>query len=166
MRKELFMRIIRAISVLLAASLLFLSAPSKADIECPNTVLAAVQKAFPGSSLSKCEKGTEDGKQVYEIKLKTSDGHKVKMNLDPAGLVLLTQQAVATDAVPVVVMKSFEGKYPGFKPVRTEKWVYPDGKVKYRVIYAKDNAPKAAIYTSEGVLVEEVEIPADEMDID
>src|SRR5262245_32894098 len=101
MRKESFMRIIRAVSVLAAASLLFVAAPARAEVDCPTAVLNAVQKAYPGSMVSKCEKETENGKPVYEIKLKTSDGHKVKMDLDPAGLVLQTQQAVEVNAMPV-----------------------------------------------------------------
>lgn len=163
------MKLPRLALLLAAASLLLVPMPAKAGDDCPASVKASVEKLFPGSIMKKCEKETEDGKMVYEIKLKTNDGHHVKMNLDPAGSVLLTQQMVTTDAVPVVVMKSFEGKHEGLKLVRTEKWVYPDGKVTYRMYYAKENTRKVAIYTDQGVFVQEIEVPAtdkDDIDID
>jgi hypothetical protein len=163
-RKESFMKVSRLALLIVAGGLLLLPMPAKADDDCPASVRAAVEKSFPGSVVKKCEKGSEDGKMVYEIKLKTSDGHRVKMNFDPAGAVLLTQQYLTVDAVPVVVMKSFEGKHQGYKVVRTEKWIYPDGKTTYRVYYAKDNTRKAAIYTNEGVLVQEIEVPATDKD--
>src|SRR5262245_3144416 len=153
--------------IVVTGGLLCLPVQAVADDQCPPSVKSAVEKTFPGSEVKKCEIETEKGKQVYEVKLKTRDGHVSKMNIDPAGLVLMTSQYVATDAVPVVVIKNFQGKYANYKIVRTEKVTFPDGKTTYRVIYAKDNSSKkAVIYTPEGTVVEEIETYSDDSDLD
>jgi uncharacterized protein YpmB len=153
--------------VVVAIGLLCFSMQALADDKCPASVQSAVERTFPGSEVKKCEIETEKGKQVYEVKLKTKDGHVSKMNIDPAGLVLMTSQFVATDTVPVVVMKNFQGKYANYKVVRTEKVTFPDGKTTYRVIYAKDNSSKkAVVYTPEGTVVEEIETYNDDADTD
>ena len=152
--------------VVVTGGLLCLSMPALADDQCPTSVRSAVEKTFPGSEVKKCEIETEKGKQVYEVKLKTKDGHVSKMNIDPAGLILMTSQFVETDTVPVVVMKNFQGKYANYKIVRTEKVTFSDGKTTYRVIYAKDNSKKAVVYTPEGTVVEEIETYSDDADMD
>jgi len=154
--------------VVVTGGLLCLSMPAlAADDNCPTSVRSAVEKTFPGSEVKKCEIETEKGKQVYEVKLKTKDGHVSKMNIDPAGLVLMTSQFVETETVPVVVIKNFQGKYANYKIVRTEKVTFPDGKTTYRVIYAKDSSSKrAVVYTPEGTVVEEIETYSDDADMD
>jgi hypothetical protein len=157
----------RAWVLALAGALsLGLALPVLADDDCPSSVKKAVEKTFPGSHVKKCELETNDGKQMYEVKLKTKEGYTTRMDLDPAGVVLLTQQAVTVEGVPTVVMKTFRTKYPDpdYKVTRTEKWVYPDGKVTYRVTYARDNSQKAVVYTNEGVFIEETEPDLDDMD--
>lgn len=153
--------------VVVTGGLLCFPLQALADDKCPESVKSAVEKTFPGSEVKKCEIETEKGKQVYEVKLKTKDGHVSKMNIDPAGLVLMTSQFVETNTVPVVVIKNFQGKYAHYKIVRTEKVTYPDGKMTYRVIYAKDNSgKKAVVYTPEGTVVEEIETYSDDADVD
>lgn len=153
--------------VLAAVGVLSLSLPVLADDECPAAVKTTVEKAFPGSIMKKCKSETEHGKQMFEVKLKTKDGDTTRMDLDAAGLVLLTQQALATEAVPVVVMKSFQDKHKDYKVVRTEKWTYPDGKVTYRVTYLGDAGKKSSVfYTSNGVLVEQTETTIKDLDED
>jgi len=146
----------------MAGFVLCLAVPAMAEDNCPVSVRAAVEKTFPGSTVKRCEVETEHGKQVYEVKLKTKDGHTSKMDIDPSGLVLVTNQYVATTDVPVVVMKTYQGKYANYKVVRTEKLMYPDGKVTYRIVYAKDNGKRAVIYTPEGTFVEEIETVVDD----
>ena len=135
-----------------------------ADDECPTAVKAAVEKTFPGATLKKCKSIISAGKQMYAVKLQTKDGDTSKMVLDPAGLVLRTQEFVTVEKVPAVVMKTFKGTYEGHKVVKTEKWTYPDGKVTYRVTYLMPDGSKksSTVYTSEGVVVEEQEIIVDE----
>jgi len=156
----------RAWVVLAAAGLLSLPLPAQAEEnKCPGAVKAAVEKAFPGSSVRKCDMETHEGKQTFEVKLKTKEGYTTKMNLDPAGLVLLTQQYVAVEGVPTVVMKTFKSKYPDYKVTKTEKWTYPDGKITYRVTYVQDGVTKAVVYTNEGAFVQEAP-PAPDEDMD
>jgi len=145
------------------AAALCLSVPALADDDCPSNVKKAVEKTFPGSHVKKCESETKDGKQMYEVKLQTKDGATTRMNLDPAGMVLLTQQYVAVEGVPTVVMKTFKTKYPNYKVTKTEKWTYPDGHTTYRVTYNGDNGmQKVVVYTSEGQYVEETQPMADD----
>jgi len=146
------------------AAALCLALPALADDDCPPTVKKAVEKTFPGSQMKKCETETKDGKQMYEVKLKTKDGATTKMDLDPAGVVLMTQQYVAVQAVPTVVMKTFHTKYPepDYKVTKTEKWTYPDGRTTYRVTYSGAKGQKTVVYTNEGTYVEEVEPELDD----
>jgi hypothetical protein len=157
------MKYTRVFAIAAAAAFCLSSLPAWADDDCPSAVKTSVEKAFPGATVKKCEIETKDGKQMYEVKLKTREGATTKMDLDPAGLVLLTQQSVAVEGVPTVVMKTYKSKYADYKIVKTEKWTYPDGKVTYRFTYApKEGARKAVVYTNEGVLVEESEVVVDE----
>src|SRR5262245_18289437 len=94
---------------LATSSMLCFFMPALADDDnCPTSVRSAVEKSFPGAMVKKCEIETKGGKQVYEVKLQTKDGLTSKMNIDPAGLVIMTSQNVETGTVPVVVMRSEE----------------------------------------------------------
>jgi len=146
------------------AAALCLALPALADDDCPSGVKKAVEKTFPGSQVKKCESETKDGKQMYEVKLKTKEGYTTRMNLDPAGVMLMTQQYVPAEGVPKVVIKNFQQKYPDYKVTKTEKWTYPDGHVTYRVTYGtNDQKPgKTVVYTNEGAYVEETEPSMDD----
>ena len=150
-----------------AALCLAIPAPALAeDNNCPDSVKKAVEKSFPGSHVKKCEVETDDGKTTYEVKLKTKEGAVTRMNLDHAGVVLMTGQYVAVEGVPTVVMKSFKTKYPDYKVTKTEKWSYPDGRTTYRVTYSGNGGvQKTVVYTNEGAYVDEME-PDIEVDVD
>jgi hypothetical protein len=119
-------------------------------------VKAAVEKTFPGASVKGCHPETEDGKAIYEVKLKTKDGRKVQMDVDPAGLVMQTGEVIILDAAPPTVVKTFKNTYKEAKVVTTEKWMMPGGKVNYRINYLMaDGSKKTVIYSDEGVFVKE-----------
>ena len=146
--------------VLVAGGILCLSLPALpvlAEDECPAAVKTAVEKTFPGSSVKKCKSEMEHGKQMYDVKLKTKDGDVTRMEHDPSGLVLVTRQYITAETVPTVVMKTYKAKHQDYKLVKTEKWVYPDGKATYRLTYlGEGGAKKTVVYSTEGTLVEEV----------
>jgi len=164
------MKYTHILAIAAAGSLCLSSLPARAGDDCPSAVKQTVEKTFPGSSVKKCEIEKHDGKEMYEVKLRTKEGATTRMNLDPAGLVLLTQQYVAVEGVPTVVMKSYRTKYPDYKVVKTEKWTYPDGKVTYRMTYApKEGATatkKTVVYSNDGTFMEETEYSPDDDDMD
>lgn len=154
-------------SVVMAGSLLFFGLPAVADDdECPGSVRAAVEKAYPGSVVKDCDLEEEDGRPVYEVTLKTRDGLRIKMDLDASGGLVLTEHYLPDDGAPAVVVKSFKTKYPNIRVVRTEKWAWPDGRVSYRFVYAKDGGKWAVVYSNEGAFVSEVQLKVDDDDWD
>lgn len=162
------MKSLRILAFAAVCVLCFSSLPALANDDCPSGVKKSVEQAFPGSSVRKCEIETKDGKQMYEVKLKTKEGATTRMDLDPAGVILLTQQYVAVEGVPTVVMKSYRTKYPDYKVTKTEKWTYPDGRVTYRLTYMPKEGTatkKTVVYNNDGTFVEETEFsPQDDMD--
>ncbi len=60
--------------------------------ELPETVTKAVEAKFPGSKIVKAKKDTEDGKQVYELKLKSNDDKKYEVEVSSDGEILKSEQ--------------------------------------------------------------------------
>src|SRR5258708_26609451 len=94
---------------------------------CPGPVRAAIDKAYPASTVTSCKKAVEKGNTLYEGKLTTKQTSKVEVDVSPDGKILQTEEKVSLEAVPKAVMDGFAAKYKGAKATGAEKKVKPDG---------------------------------------
>src|SRR5262245_5699607 len=94
---------------LLAGALVSLSGTAVAnEPACPTAITDAAQKAYPGSKLAKCRRGTDH----FEVHLLKKDGSKVELVLSTKGEVEVTEEVVPVSAVPAAVTKAFAARYP------------------------------------------------------
>lgn len=58
--------------------------------ELPKEVVAAIENHLPGATLLSAEKDDEDGKLVYEVKVRTKDARH-ELDVTPEGTILKTK---------------------------------------------------------------------------
>jgi hypothetical protein len=140
----------------LAFALLVAPGLAMAKIDCPTAVNDAAQKAYPSAKVTACKQETEKGKVQYEVKLVTKEAKKLELDISPEGSILLTEEAIATGAVPKEVLTAFEAKYPKMKAAKANKQTHADGTVTYEVAFKDAKAKKhEATFKEDGTFVEE-----------
>jgi uncharacterized membrane protein YkoI len=141
--------------LLVAVSLIVAPLYAYAKDSCPATVKDAVNKAQAGSKISSCKQEKADGKVQYEVRLKTSDGRKLSLDVAPEGAILLTEEKVAAASVPPAVSAAFAARYPKAKATAAEKQTKPDGKVTYELAFKVKGKRKEATFDESGSFVSE-----------
>ena len=131
------------------------SAPAFAKDACPQAVADAVAKAQPAGKITSCKAETEDGKAQYEVKVASSDGRKLEIDVSPQGGILQTEEPVALDAVPQAVRDAFAAKFPGKSATRAEKQTSADGTVTYELAFASGTKRREVTFAADGKYVEE-----------
>ena len=63
------------------------------------------------SKIVSAEKGTEDGKPIYEASIE-SEKHKIDVTLSPSGKILSFEKALLASDRPKAMMQSLNAKYP------------------------------------------------------
>ncbi|MDP9122635.1 MAG: PepSY-like domain-containing protein [Acidobacteriota bacterium] len=122
---------------------------------CPAPVKDAAMKAYPASKVTACKEEKEKGKTQYEVKLQTKEAKKLEMDISPEGTVLLTEEAVATSAVPAAVMSAFDTKYSKMKPAKADRQTKPDGTITYELAWKDAKGKKhEATFKEDGTFVE------------
>ena len=123
---------------------------------CPSAVKDAAQKAYPNSRMTACKQEKEKGKVQYEVKLMTKEEKKLELDISPEGSILLTEESVATGAVPKGVIAAFNAKYPRMEAASADKQTKPDGTVAYEIAFRDAKGKKhEATFKEDGTFVEE-----------
>lgn len=122
---------------------------------CPAAVTAALAKAFPRATVTRCKAEREDGHDQFEAKLTRADGGKLEVDVSPDGKILQTEEKIALDRVPAAVMKAFAAKYPHSKVTSAEKQTPATGEASYELAFASDHGRKEVTFTENGKFVEE-----------
>lgn len=139
---------------LIVASLLVPSL-SFAKSSCPAPVKEAVAKAYPASRVSACKQEKVGGKVQYEVRLKTSEGRKLEVDVAPEGAILLTEEKIAVSALPSAVSAAFAARYPKIKATAAEKQTKADGKSSYELAFKANGKKKEATFDESGNFVSE-----------
>lgn len=142
-------------SYLIAALLVATPLSAYAKGSCPTSVKDAVTKAHAGSQISSCKQEKADGKVQYEVKLKTSDGRKLEIDVAPEGAILLTEEKIPVASLPAAVSAAFAARYPKSKATAAESQTKPDGKVNYELGFKADTKKKEATFDQNGGFVSE-----------
>ena len=135
---------------------LSLAAPALANA-CPPEATAAALKAHAGATVVACKQEVEDGKTLYEVKIKEKDGRSVELDVSTTGQILLTEEYVDVKDVPAAVMAAFVAKYPRAQATAAEKQTSSDGKVVYELAFGSGDAKKSATFEAGGKFLEEEE---------
>jgi hypothetical protein len=135
---------------------LALASPAYAGSQdCPAAVKAAIDKAFPQATISKCKLEREHDRDQYEVKLTKADRSNVEVDVSTDGKILQVEESIAVDKVPSVVMKAFAAKYPKAKVEAAEKQTSSSGAVSYELAFKVDAKRREATFTETGKFVEE-----------
>jgi uncharacterized membrane protein YkoI len=80
--------------------------------DLPRSVSDAVKARFKDAKVKSAEKGTEDGKPIYEVSI-TSDERNIDVTLSPKGEILSFEKTLLPSDRPKAMMRSLNTKYPG-----------------------------------------------------
>jgi len=88
--------------------------PADEDVkpqDLPRSITDAVKAKFPKAKITSAEKGTEDGKPIYEVSIK-SEQRNIDVTLTPDGEILSFEKTLLPKDRPKVMMESLKSKYP------------------------------------------------------
>lgn len=97
----------------------------------PKAVLDAVKDKYPDAELVGAEKESEDGKTVYEVKIKNK-GQKLEVTFKPDGTLTTVEKEIEVKALPKEVTDALDAKYPKATLEKAEEVTEGD-KVTYEV---------------------------------
>ena len=140
---------------LLVAPVLSAADPKPATPTCPAVVTEAIAHAFPRSTITKCVAEKDHGHDQFEVKLVKVDGGKLEVDVAPDGKILQSEEKIALDKVPAVVMKAFAAKYPKAKAEVAEKQTPATGTPTYELAFNVDGKRKEATFDETGKFIEE-----------
>jgi len=86
----------------------------------PGPVSAAIASKFPGASLKRAQRDTDDNKTVYEVKF-THAKNLFEAKVDPNGKILRVKQELSARDLPKTVAKTLQQKYPRARIMEVEK---------------------------------------------
>ena len=98
---------------------------------CPRPCWTRPRSSTPTPSWSAAEKETENGKTVYEIKIKDKD-QKLEVSFTPEGTLTEIEKTIDVKALPKEVTDALDAKYPKATLEKAEEVTAGD-KVTYEV---------------------------------
>lgn len=122
---------------------------------CPAPVTAAINKAYPASTVTSCKKEVEKGTTQYEVKVTTKQASKIEVDVTPDGKILQTEEKVSLEAVPKAVMDGFTAKYKDAKATGAEKQTKADGSIQYELKFGAGKQKKEVTFSESGKFLEE-----------
>jgi len=145
------MTTLRALRIVMTASLLSLPALATADTACPAAVTDAAKKAFPDASITKCVAENSG----YEVKMLKKDKSRVELDITSKGQIEQIEEVVPVASIPQAVTKAFAAKYGKAAILRAEKQTKADKSVTFEVAFKVGKEMKEATFKDDGTFVEE-----------
>jgi len=123
--------------------------------DCPPAVISSIEKAHSGAKTLACKDEHERGQILYEAKVRTADGRKLELDIRPDGAIVLTEEHIATSAVPPAVLQALHAKYPDATVKEAERLTAADGAISFEVEISSAGREKSMTVTEAGAFVEE-----------
>jgi hypothetical protein len=151
-------------SLLALSSLAVMAALAPAHAKkCPQQVKSAIDNAYPGAKLESCKSmpgkkgamGKQESGNHYQAKLDTKDAKEVDLIMTPDGAILVTEEAMAADSVPAVIVTAFESEHPNTKMSSAARQTDSTGAVVFEIAYLDQGNPVDAYYDRNGKKVKE-----------
>ncbi len=79
--------------------------------DLPRSIIDAVKAKFPNAKVKSAEKGTEEGKPIYEVSI-DSEKRNIDVTLNPEGEILSYEKTLLPSERPKVMMQTLKSKYP------------------------------------------------------
>jgi len=90
------------------------------EADLPQTVAAAIAKAFPGAKVGEVEVEEELGLILYEVEL-SQNGKRFELEVAADGTIVEVEQVVEAGELPAAVAKALAGAAKGAKVLKVEK---------------------------------------------
>jgi len=153
----------KTLTGMFATLLLVAGYPASAG-DCPAEVISAVLKAHAGAKTLSCDDEREEGSTFYEVKIRTADGKKLEVEVDPDGTILVTEERVPSGDVPAAVVHALHAKYADAKIKDAERLTAGTGEVSYEITFVAGAGEKSMTVTEAGVVVDVEDDDDDEHD--
>ncbi len=122
--------------------------------EVPRAVIESSQKQYPSASITRSTEEIENGKQQYELRMKSKDD-EFEITYSASGQLISSEKKILWDAVPLAVQKAVLKKYPRATARKIEYLVKAD-KTSYEITLMKtDNKTLEARFDPLGNFLEE-----------
>jgi hypothetical protein len=99
----------------------------------PKKVTEAVKTKFPKAELVKASKEEENGKTVYEVKIKAEDT-TMDVSVSEDGKILEIEKTITAKQLPKAVADAVEAKYPKATYKKIEEIIKEDKTEKYEIL--------------------------------
>lgn len=118
--------------------------------QTPAAVQATIRKQAAGSDIKQVEKGKDNGKVVYEVKV-VKGGQKCDISVAPDGTLLGVEEEMTLADIPEAVRKTLAGQVGQGKVEKIERAV-ADGKTVFEAEIEKDGKDFEITIASDGKL--------------
>ncbi len=134
------------------ASIMLLTSVASAET-CPAAVTAAVKKAFPDGTITKCAAHVEKGQKHFEAKVSRGKA-TLEIDVSPKGEILLIEEPIAVADLPAAVTRALAARYPKVKATRAEKMT-KGAELSFEIAFQSEGRRKEATFKQDGTFVEE-----------
>ncbi len=123
--------------------------------DLPSVVRNALKSKFPQAEIKSAEKGTEDGKPIFEVSIK-NEHHDIDVTLSPAGEILSFEKTLKMNDRPKPMKESLAAKFP-HASIKLIEEVWEHGKLTgYEgTLVTADKKKVDVTFNTEGKLIED-----------
>jgi hypothetical protein len=143
---------LHAITGLFAAMTLAANVPVLAD--CPARVTSAVQHAYRNAKMLSCTAEQDEGTMVYEVRIRTTSGKTLEMDVSPDGKILATEEAVAVKSIPPAVLKALLATFLDATITDADRVTYDDGEILYELTFISAGENHEMTVTEAGLVLD------------
>jgi hypothetical protein len=141
---------IGVLAMLTAAAVL----PAHAGGDCPKAVISAAESSHSGAKTVACHPERDEGAILYEVKIRTSDGTNMELEVDSEGAILETAEQIPTRDVPAAAIRALRAKHPDAKIREAERITAGDGEIFFELVFTSGGRTQEMTVTESGALVE------------
>ena len=123
--------------------------------DCPAAVTSAVEKAHSSAKTLGCTQEREDGANVYEAKVRTSDGKELELLVGSDGAILETEEKIPAAELPAAVLQALHTKHADATVKKAERLTDGNGEVSFEIAFVSGGRHEELTVTEAGAFIED-----------
>jgi len=155
---RLTLRLLAGCAAIIALNVVMLADEKKEEVDVeklPQALIDTMKAKFPRAAPISAVKEKEDGKEVFEVKIK-HQGSVLEVTVTPEGKILSIEKEIAEKDLPKAVADSLKAKYADATIKKAEQITKDDKVASYEVvIVAKDKQSLKVCFDPAGKFLEE-----------